>query len=323
MVAIILTVLKIIGIILLIILGILLLILLAILFVPIRYMAKIRYNSEKITDIKNPKVDKVYVKAHLSWLLHILRIEFYYTDELLIKIRVFGIEISRKEKDTKEEDLKKYDFKEDEHSINVASSQDNAKSYSESNREHKKDYKKSVSVSENKKEAKKAKPDSKERNTDKAKPVNKKDKKNKRTKGVKTASFKNKIKGFFKGLRAKNEKTERIKNLITDKDNLEAIKLIFKYLKKLLIHIMPKRIKGKIKFGFEDPHTTGTILSYLGILYALHKDKLKIIPVFDEDIIDLDLLLKGRIRLYNVILYVLIVWFNKNFKRLYRDFKKI
>ncbi len=82
----ILTVLKITAIVLIVILSLILLLALAILFVPIRYRAVACRKTE--TDIFSAGVV-------FSWLLHLVRLEFYYKDELTYVLRVLGIPIKR------------------------------------------------------------------------------------------------------------------------------------------------------------------------------------------------------------------------------------
>ena len=82
----ILTVLKITAIVLIVILSLILLLALAILFVPIRYRA-----------VACRKSDAEVFSAGIvfSWLLSLIRLEFYYKDELTYVLRVLGIPIKR------------------------------------------------------------------------------------------------------------------------------------------------------------------------------------------------------------------------------------
>lgn len=76
-----LAVLKIIGIVLACILGVLLAILLIILFVPVRYSVRGRYK------------DDIYVKANISYLLHLFAVYATYTDALKVILRILIIPI--------------------------------------------------------------------------------------------------------------------------------------------------------------------------------------------------------------------------------------
>ncbi len=82
----ILTVLKITAIVLITLLSLILLLVLAILFVPIRYRAGALMN----TDTGHLSSSVVF-----SWLLHFVRLEFYYKDELTYVLRILGIPVRR------------------------------------------------------------------------------------------------------------------------------------------------------------------------------------------------------------------------------------
>ncbi len=95
MLSVILTILKIIGIIILVLLGLVLSILLLVLFVPIRYRVKAEHG------------DALMINGRVSWLMHIIRARIHKTDnDSRIWIRIFGFLVydSSKEKVKKEKD---------------------------------------------------------------------------------------------------------------------------------------------------------------------------------------------------------------------------
>lgn len=95
----------------------------------------------------------------------------------------------------------------------------------------------------------------------------------------------------------------------------EAISLVRGTLVKLLRHVFPTRIDGKLTFGSEDPSITGTVLALLGITMPLHKNCVEVCPVFEgTNILEGNIRLKGRI--YGVVLLkaAIQIYFNKNIK---------
>lgn len=98
------------------------------------------------------------------------------------------------------------------------------------------------------------------------------------------------------------------------KENQETLKLILRQLKALLGDIRPGKASGTIVFGFEDPYTTGQVLSAASIVYAWYGPGIEIVPMFDQDILEGELSLKGRIRLATVLYRGLLVYLNKNFR---------
>ncbi len=80
------------------------------------------------------------------------------------------------------------------------------------------------------------------------------------------------------------------------------LKRIWPSLSHLLKHAAPKRVKGYINFGFEDPSVTGYILGAVGMLCIPIPDILKINPDFKESEFECDVALSGRLFLIYVII---------------------
>ncbi len=128
--------------------------------------------------------------------------------------------------------------------------------------------------------------------------------------------------------RAKSDKKEglstfqKIKNLIRNRDEAAAIlksheAVILKSLKrirKLLLHILPQKVRGYAEFGFDDPSTTGKVLGGISALYGMTGPLLDLCPDFRNKIFNCDLVIKGRIRIFTVALILLLLYFNKELK---------
>lgn len=65
--------------------------------------------------------------------------------------------------------------------------------------------------------------------------------------------------------------------------------------KALFQHIRPRKIKGNIRFGFENPANTGEVLGILGIIYPVLPRKLTIIPDFNQSVLEGSLEARGRV----------------------------
>ncbi len=70
--------------------------------------------------------------------------------------------------------------------------------------------------------------------------------------------------------------------------------LILQEGKKLLIHMLPGKIQGRIKFGTDDPCLTGEILGAAGIFYPLYGKNFSIEPCFDQTVLEGTVSLRGR-----------------------------
>lgn len=101
-----------------------------------------------------------------------------------------------------------------------------------------------------------------------------------------------------------------------------AITLVKDHFIRLLRHVFPTKIQGKLIFGSTDPSVTGSILAVLGMTIPLHKNCIAVTPVFeDKNILEGNISLKGRI--YGVFLLktALELYFNKNIKYVIRRWK--
>jgi len=101
-----------------------------------------------------------------------------------------------------------------------------------------------------------------------------------------------------------------------------AILLLIDGAWKMVRHSLPRKIKGRAKFGFEDPSTTGQILTYVSLLYPCYAKSVELVPMFTEKVIDLDLYFRGRVRLFSLIWICVKIWFDRNFRYLYKKVRK-
>lgn len=97
------------------------------------------------------------------------------------------------------------------------------------------------------------------------------------------------------------EKKDEILDFLRDAENQGAFRHMFGELRHILWKIRPKKcwIRGVI--GFDDPAFTGKFFGGLSILYAWVGEGMQVIPDFEENRIDLEFFMKGRIRLLYLI----------------------
>lgn len=134
-----------------------------------------------------------------------------------------------------------------------------------------------------------------------------------------------KIKFLFQSICAKLNAICDIKDKILDfiqnKENQDTIKLILRQLKALLRHVLPRKVKGSVTFGFEDPYRTGQVLSAASIFYAWYGKQIDITPVFDEAILEAEGTMVGRIRVGTLLVLGLRILINKNFRVLLKRWR--
>lgn len=80
--------------------------------------------------------------------------------------------------------------------------------------------------------------------------------------------------------------------------------------KALFRHIRPKKMKGNIRFGFENPANTGEVLGILGIIYPILPRKFTIIPDFNQSILEGSLKASGRVYGIFFLIHILKVLFD-------------
>ena len=126
------------------------------------------------------------------------------------------------------------------------------------------------------------------------------------------------------GIQKVKNKIDYWKNMLTSAPMKEAMEFLWKKTKGLLHHILPRRMTGRIHFGFEDPSKTGKTLAYFSMLYPFTKENLVIEPEFETEelILEGDIAFRGRIRLGYLVYVALSVVLNKNIRRQYKRLRQ-
>lgn len=312
MLGILLTILKIIGIILLVLIGLILLAAAVILLVPIRYHGE---------GAREEKILSGSVK--LTWLLHMISASASLSEDgTKIRVCLFGKTIypktkklpkkSKAKKMPKQEAPKKSEKSEnpkqqsDTVSKNVATIYEPQKPIPELPK--KMDEPESEKKQQSQKE-KSARPDVKS----KFEAIKQK-----------LLAVKEKFIDSKAGIQKVKNKIDYWKNLLTSDPVKEAMGFLWKKAKGLLHHILPRRMTGRIHFGFEDPSKTGKTLAYFSMLYPFTKENLVIEPEFETEelILEGDIAFRGRIRLGYLVYVALSVVLNKNIRRQYKRLRQ-
>ena len=283
MIGILLTALKIIGIVILAIIALALLIILMVLFIPVRYKGKVYF--KEVPDIA----------LSVTWFFKFLSLNITYKDGLDIIGKVgwlFKVYSNHDDTDTNEETE---DYKSEVREIVDTVNENKKEDISVDNTNK-------ANVITEKKENLEA--ESKIKALDKQEKKQSKKKKSKSNKKKSTAKKESKLDKLI-------NKAKDIHYLLTEEENKKTLLLMIEKTKNLLVHILPKRIVGFFKFGFDDPSTTGQVLEAVAIFYPLYRDDFKIVPMFYDEIIEVDISFKGRLRVFYALYIGLILWLNK------------
>ncbi|MCQ2496763.1 MAG: DUF2953 domain-containing protein [Lachnospiraceae bacterium] len=134
----------------------------------------------------------------------------------------------------------------------------------------------------------------------------------KKTVVEKIKSIYNKAEGLFK-------KLNMYKDFEEDFRVRKAVKYIWEKVKLILKREMPKKLKGHISYGFDNPATTGYVTGLASVFIGLWDGHFEISPNFEQKELDADVDFKGRIRLIGILVPLAKVWFNKDVKYLRKE----
>ena len=343
MLHILLLILKIIGIVLAVLLGAAVLALLCVLFVPIRYRIK--------AEGKPGGEPPVHAGIKVSWLLHIITVMFAYPEAACIRVKVFGFPVfdSSRKKETEGKEKKKKKRPPEEQGGESA----------ESPKEENAGYEplligaEPVPADEGHENAVKEEEEGtggaegigeeavREENTMEAEP----DGENGSGKGLR--GFLNKIKAFCLAVKQcflqfiaalKNiEYTigkicDKIKGIAehiqyyTEVLKSETFRRAWTASKKQLLRVLgmlkPRVCRVKVLAGTGDPAGTGQLLAFYGILYPFIGNCVSVEADFENKVMDVDLFVKGRVRVFVFLLAAFQLFINKNIRRLIKMLRR-
>ena len=285
-------ILKWLGILLLVLLGLVLTVLLAVLFLPVRYEAEGSFRGELLA------------KGQISWLWRLFSIQAVYDGDTEVSLRIFGVKPGRK-KETAERTEKTEtpdpvvtgSGKRPEEEVPVYESRPKAEvPASEKHQGTEEGIKEKVPAA----------------GTKNAKNGQKK-------KRVRQSLFQ-KIKVTFQRicgkLKTAEERWQKLMEFLEKEENKNTFRLLKRQVIRFFKHVLPGKVSGTVRFGFEDTYTTGRILTYISPFYGWYGRTIQVIPVFDEQVLDGELSLKGRIRIATLLFIGFQVWRDKNFRTL-------
>ncbi len=139
----------------------------------------------------------------------------------------------------------------------------------------------------------------------------------------KMASMGKKKDRFLKKLAGIRKKKDGVMAILFDPKNRSAFRTLKKELFRILRHIKPVKLSGKLYFGFEDPASTGYALGALSLLYPVYEDHVALYPDFEEKKAQGELYMAGRIQLAVFVRAALRLVLNKDIRRVIQSFKHI
>ena len=274
--AVLLLILKIIGIILLILLGLILLILAVVLFVPVRYQ------------VSGSIGEKTTVRIAVTWLLHAVSWRAAYEEEgFSSQLRIFGITRKGKKPDDGEpgEDDREDGAEEPEERSAADALLTDGEQKTDGILT---DGEQGEAERVDERQAKEPDP-AEHKELEQANPAVRR-----KRRGGLVRRIWERIRAFFAGLVRKlrqlragiKEALKKIKDVrtfLTDERHREVLPLIFTELKYLLTHFKFRRIRTDLTFSMGDPALTGQVLGGLCVLPFLYRYQVQVYPDFEAE----------------------------------------
>lgn len=348
MVHILLTVLKIIGILLAVIFLLLLFFVLVFLFGPICYRAKGQYEEER------------FLKVSVSWLGVVLRCHAYWQEEKLRwQVRAFGFLIASNDPKVKKKREKKYRKKNEEKDRKTAKAEEKLlleeeKTFEEESHqmeaefsdpmdrasveessvdnfsfEERKDQEKETEIPEKMPDLSGEEEQKMEESPENGNSILEEMEKRFRSfqkrihnRIAQIKAIPHKIKKKIQSIRAGIHRIEEYREFFFGERNRPAFTHIWQNLKKMFCHILPVKLKGDVTFGLEDPYRMGQLLTVLAIFYPLYEDKFTLHPDFEQPGFSGHFFFRGRVIPGYLLFRILVILSRKDVRRVLKEGSK-
>ncbi|MDO4295452.1 MAG: DUF2953 domain-containing protein [bacterium] len=318
---------KVIVFLLLLLFGLLLTALLLLLLVPFRYRLEAAFHG------------KPRGSGRITWLFHLLSLQVAYEEEWKFSLSLFGRDLFQKQEEKERVEEAVEQLAEEGKEIGKEMVQEEISEAEP------------IPISKPKEEAKpepkeEEKPESKEERTPEPKQESKKEAKSAPKTEAKPLSepseeqgrwerclgrleqkkrqILDKLQGMKKGLerqwKQKKSLWELLKREVSSPQNQKSMRLLLRQAKAMLRHVLPKKAKGHIEFGLEDPSLMGQILAGAALLYPLYGEQIQIVPVFDKKHLEGEILICGRVRVGTMGVLALRLLFDETIRKWLRRF---
>ncbi len=352
-----LTILKVVGIILAVLAGLILLAVCAVLFVGISYEARVQYSGD------------VTVKARVSWLWRLLYCSAVFAEKKLkFKVRVFGIPVissdrmeKKKAKQNASKEAEKTDgeFQDGSKDTHTEISDDDITDAMADNievrqltradlpdgstgaHEEGKDSAgdgawktaKEVDALKAEADAEASKEDSRRSEDGGASEEDS----GKETGEGEKIPFSEKIASLIEKLQAKLhaltgkaealiEKVrltkDKVCGIINDEENRVFFKKVWQTLIVILKKFLPKKHRFRVRYGSDNPASTGQVTGYVAMAMAALPIHLTYTPDFEREVVEVDGYVYGKIRVISIVIPLLKIVFNKQFKKLRKQLQQ-
>lgn len=132
------------------------------------------------------------------------------------------------------------------------------------------------------------------------------------------------IKGIREQLHSVKAQIHRMLKMIRDEGNIRVVKLVWKELVGLLKRYRPRRVKADVNYSMGDPARTGQVLGGLAMLPFLYTQKVSVVPDFESEefYVKGSWDIKGHIQVFPLIRAGLRIYKNQDVKKLIKQLRE-
>lgn len=94
----------------------------------------------------------------------------------------------------------------------------------------------------------------------------------------------------------------------------EAVAFLTDRVKKILGHVLPRKLSGRLEVGFDDPSLTGNMMAVYAAVYPLYLNDFELTPYFNETRFEGKADIRGRIYLFYLAYLAVTTILNKNIR---------
>lgn len=137
------------------------------------------------------------------------------------------------------------------------------------------------------------------------------------------SNSKEKIKSISSLIKGLWHKKNLIMTFLKNEINKAGIKITLKRVWEILKHCAPKRIRGKIRYGTGDPCSTGEVFAVAAMFYAKYGNSLILEADFEEEVLQAEVMARGRIRIFTLLIIAIRLIRDRNFRQLLNHGKQL
>lgn len=324
--AIILLILKWLGILLLAVIGIVLVLAVCILFVPVRYHVYIE------------KQGQLVVRGYASWLFHFLHLSFQLKEGKKSHTpRILGIPLAGRKKGKKRQTVRKSRHGKSSRKKPEENREKGGDSRKEPEKARESSWKEPEEAHKSSEDGRKEPDKNREDSGDNRKGTEERQKDSESGKSLYHSKIFQRIQEFFlrirrvlgkirKGFgdfrksvtegkgRESDSMLAKAGTILSDDNTLQLWRLVWGNLTSLWRHSRPRKFVGWVHFGTSDPCVTGQILGAVGVAYAMVGNGVRVVPDFENAVLEGCLEMKGRIQMVHLLFVLKRVFFSSEWK---------